>query len=236
MTLRLVFRSVLIFALVIGVGVAIKATPLGGILDEAWIDAHVRGQGIQGEIIFIALGALVTSVGLPRQAVAFFGGYAFGVVYGTLVAVIAAVCGCIMTFFFARLFARDFVRKRFSERFRRFDAFLHENTFTTTLLIRFLPIGSNLLTNLFAGVSGVSPLAFFAGSAIGYIPQMLIFALVGSGFAVDADMRLVVSVVLFAVAGIMGLWLYRRYRDSHHLLNAGVVGPDDVGASEAGDK
>ncbi|MEQ8319108.1 MAG: VTT domain-containing protein [Rhodospirillales bacterium] len=236
MTPRIVIRSILLFALLIGVGAAIKLTPLGSVLDEGWIDTYVRGEGIRGELIFLVAGALFTAVGLPRQAVAFMAGYAFGVVLGTVISVFAAALGCVMTFFVARFLARDLVAHRFPDKLRRMDAFLSENTFTTTLLIRFLPVGSNVLTNMLAGVSRAHPVPFFAGSAIGYIPQMLIFSLVGSGFAVEPGARLVVSVILFAASGVLGVWLYRRYRDSHRLLNAGVVDASDVGASEAAEK
>ena len=153
----------------------------------------------------------------------------FGVAFGTGISVIAALCGCMISFFVARFLARDLVTQKFPEKFKRMDAFLAENAFTTSLLIRILPIGSNLVTSLLAGVSRVSPLPFFAGSGIGYIPQMLIFALVGSGFAVEPNVRLVVSIVLFAVSGFMGLWLYRRYRDGHKLLNAGVISSERRG-------
>ncbi|WNJ99830.1 VTT domain-containing protein [Thalassospiraceae bacterium LMO-JJ14] len=236
MTPRIVFRSILLFALLIGVGAAIKLTPLGSVLDEGWIDTYVRGEGIRGELIFLGAGALFTAAGLPRQAVAFMAGYAFGIAWGTLISVIAAALGCILTFVVARFLARDLVAHKFPDKLMRMDAFLSENTFTTTLLIRFLPVGSNVLTNMLAGVSRAHAVPFVAGSAIGYIPQMLIFALVGSGFAVEPGVRLVISIILFAASGVLGVWLYRRYRDSHRLLNAGVVDAEDVGASEAAEK
>lgn len=236
MTPRIIIRSIALFAILIGAGVLIRSTSLGNLLDEGWIDAYVRGQGLRGELLFLGAGTLFTAVGLPRQAVAFLAGYAFGLPFGTAIGVCATLGGCIVTFLVARFLARDLVTHRFPDKLKRLDAFLSSNTFTTTLLVRFLPVGSNVLTNLLAGVSRVRALPFFAGSAVGYVPQMLIFALVGSGFAVDPGMRLAVSVVLFAASGVLSLWLYRRYRDSHHLRNAGVIGPDDVGASEAGEK
>ena len=236
MTPKLVIRSIALFALLIGIGVLIKTTSLGEMLDKDWIDQAVRGHGLEGEILFLGVGMFFTAVGLPRQAVAFLAGYAFGIALGTAISVLAAAMGCLLTFTVARYFARDLVVHRFPEKLRRFDAFLSENTFTTTILIRFLPLGSNVLTNLLAGVSSVRIVPFVSGSALGYIPQMLIFAIAGSGFAVEPNLRLAISVVLFAVSGGMGLWLYRRYRDSHHLQNAGVVEAEDVGPSEAAAK
>lgn len=105
MTPRIVFRSILLFALVIGVGALIKFTPLGDTLNEAWMDEYVRDTGIRGELLFIGIGAIFTSVGLPRQAVAFMAGYVFGVAFGTGISVIAALCGCMISFFVARFLA-----------------------------------------------------------------------------------------------------------------------------------
>lgn len=236
MTAKLVFRSIALFALLIGIGMLIKTTTLGDMLNKDWIDEAIRGHGLEGELLFLAVGAFFTAVGLPRQAVAFLAGYAFGIFLGTGISVAAAALGCITTFTVSRYLVRDLVIDRFPERLRRFDEFLSENTFTTTILIRFLPLGSNVLTNMLAGVSSVRAIPFVSGSAVGYVPQMLIFAIAGSGFAVEPNQRLAASVVLFAISGALGLWLYRRYRDSHHLKNAGVVNADDVGPSEAAGK
>lgn len=89
-----------------------------------------------------------------------------------------------------------------------------------TLLIRFLPVGSNLLTNLVAGVSAVRWLPFMAGSALGYIPQTLIFVLLGSGIHIDPVFRISLSVALFVVSGGLGVYLYRRYRHGKRLDDA----------------
>jgi uncharacterized membrane protein YdjX (TVP38/TMEM64 family) len=80
------------------------------------------------------------------------------------------------------------------------------------LLIRLLPAGSNLVISLTAGVSSVGPWPFFLGSAIGYLPQTMVFALAGSGIALDPVLRIGLSVMLFIVSGILGVYLYRKYR------------------------
>ena len=61
---------------------------------------------------------------------------------------------------------------------------------------------------------------------------MLIFAIAGSGIADEPNIRLAISILLFASSGALSLWLYRRYRDNHKLRNAGVIDADDVGASD----
>lgn len=102
--------------------------------------------------------------------------------------------------------------QRFPARVRRIDDFLSDNPLAMTLLIRFLPVGSNLATNLAAGVSRVPAVPFIAGSAVGYVPQTLVFALVGSGISLDPGFRIMVSALLFLLSGTLGVYLYRRHR------------------------
>ena len=175
MSAKLILRGGTLLLSLIGVVILVRLTGLDAHLDETWIDTYVRGQGIAGILVFVAAGGLVTGVGLPRQLFAFLGGYAFGIVEGTGLAILATLAGCIASFYYARFLGRDLIAGRFPGKVKQIDAFLAENPFSMTLLIRFLPFGSNLITNLAAGVSTVPGLPYFAASAVGYLPQTLIF-------------------------------------------------------------
>ncbi len=212
MSAKLLFRSSALFVSLVAIGLALKAAGVVDIIDEAWVDSTIRGRGWTGTLIFLGVGWGLTSVGLPRQLVAFLGGYAFGFVLGTGLSLVATVMGCITAFTFARVAGRDFVASRISGRIKRVEDFLSDNPFLMTLLIRFLPLGSNFLTNLAAGVSSVRAFPFFAGSGLGYIPQMVVFALVGSGISLDPGLRISLSAALFLVSGVIGIALYRKYR------------------------
>ena len=217
MTARVLIRGLFFIGSLVAVGYLLQATGLGGSLDKAWIDTDIRGRGIVGEALFVAAAALFTAIGLPRQIVAFLAGYAFGLVTGTALAVAGTVGGCILAFAYARLLGRDLVAARFPARVGRIDAFLRDNPFTMTLLIRFLPAGSNLLTNLAAGVSSVGAAPFIIGSGLGYVPQTLVFALVGSGITIDPVARISLSIALFVFSGMLGVYIYRRYRHGRRL-------------------
>lgn len=212
MNWRAILRGLPILLTLAGIGLLVEYTQLGDMLDQRWIDNEVRGKGLQGELLFLGIGAMATAVGLPRQIVAFMAGYAFGFLQGTLLALVAAVGGCIVAFYYARLFGRSLVATRFSGRVRRLDNFIRDNPFTMTLLIRLLPAGNNLVTSLAGGVSSAAAAPFIAGSAVGYLPQTLVFALVGSGVSVDPGWRIAVGVALFIVSGALGIYLYRRLR------------------------
>jgi uncharacterized membrane protein YdjX (TVP38/TMEM64 family) len=77
------------------------------------------------------------------------------------------------------------------------------------LLVRLLPLGSNWMINIAAGVSSVRKWPFFLGSALGYVPQMLIFSLVGSGTRVDQFWQVAIAMALLVLATVLGMVLYR---------------------------
>lgn len=224
---RLIKVGVLIATLLV-LALAVETFGLRDILEKDWIDRNVRGHGLEGLLVFVGVGGLCVAVGLPRQLLGFFGGYAFGVVEGTLLGVAGATVGCILAFTYARALGRDSVQRRFPNRARKIDTFLSDNPFSMTVLIRFLPVGSNLLTNLLAGVSSVSAVAFIAGSAVGYIPQTLIAALVGSGIDVESGWQIALAAALFAASGLIGVYIARKTR------RARLIAPDITG-DENGD-
>lgn len=205
-------RGIFLILSLIAVGLLLKNAGLEHLFERAWIDANVRGNGWRGYGLFLGAGALMTAVGLPRQVVAFFAGYAFGVMPGLVLGALAALGGCVLAFYYARLFGRGLVRRMFPEKLQRFDDFVRGHPFAMTLIMRLLPVGSNLVTNLIAGVSRIPKPAFFAGSFVGYLPQTLVFALAGSGLTVDSQWQIGLSIVLLIVSGLLGIHLYRRMR------------------------
>jgi uncharacterized membrane protein YdjX (TVP38/TMEM64 family) len=58
----------------------------------------------------------------------------------------------------------------------------------------------------------VPSLAFLAASALGYMPQTVIFALLGKGIRVDGAWQMGLAAALFVVSVVIGLWLLRRHR------------------------
>lgn len=207
MSARFIFRGLLVILLLAGAGFL-----LGDLVDKAWIDQNIRNAGFQGQALFICAGSLLISLGLSRQFIAFLGGYGFGFVQGALLGMVAVIAGCITTFYVARLFVNSTRLTFQNQRLQKASEFLHENTFTMTLLIRLLPAGSNWFVNLAAGATGIRSLPFFAGSALGFIPQMLIFALVGGGTQLGQAWQIGIAMCLLVSAGCLGLYLYRKSR------------------------
>ena len=223
--LRAVGKLLLLAAGLAAAGVLLRG--LGAAPGTEWVDRHVRGQGLVGEAVFLGLGGLATAAGAPRQGVAFLGGYAFGAAAGTGLALLAQLLGCALSFFWARLVGRAWTERRLAGRFgarlRRLRDVLAESPFGATLALRLLPVGNNLALNLLAGLAGIGALPFMAGSALGYLPQTVVFALLGKGVRVDGAWQLGLAALLFAASVGIGFWLLRRDRAAG-VLEEGVDG------------
>ncbi|MFL1460952.1 TVP38/TMEM64 family protein [Roseococcus sp. DSY-14] len=187
---------------------------VGAVPGTSWVDLHVRDAGWRGEATFLLLGMATTGLGLPRQAIAFLGGYAFGALEGTALALAAQLLGCAAGFLWARAVGRAWAERRLARpgaaRLRPLVDTLRARPFAATLALRLFPVGNNLATNLLAGVAGLRPLPFLAASALGYLPQTLVFALLGKGVRVDGAWQVGLSLVLLALSVWLGVRVMRR--------------------------
>jgi uncharacterized membrane protein YdjX (TVP38/TMEM64 family) len=197
-------------------GAGLVLREIGLTPDAGWVERWVRGRGLFGDLVFIAVGAAATAAGLPRQGVAFLGGYAFGALEGTIVALAAQVLGCAAAYSWARLVGRGWAERRlagrFGHRLRPLRDALATSPFGATLALRLLPVGNNLALNLLAGMAAIPLAPFLAASTLGYLPQTIVFALLGKGVRVDGAWQLALAVALFAVSVAIGLVLLQRHR------------------------
>lgn len=183
------------------------------ILEKSWMDTHIRHQGLTGVGLYIALVTLLTAMGVPRQILSFLGGYIFGVVLGTLWATIGTALACTLTFSYARFVGQSALQKRWGARLKPCNDFLCQAPFLLTMVVRIVPLGSNFLTNLAAGVSTIPALPFLSGSCAGFIVQNAIFSLMGSGLRFSTTGHAVLSGVLYVLSLSLGYWVYRRYKN-----------------------
>lgn len=200
-------------------GLVLNSNSLFAALNQNWIDLHIRNDGLRGVFHFLVIGSLVTSVGCPRQLVAFLGGYAFGFLEGSLLSTLSVGISCILAVLFARTLIRPIVNRLYPGKAIVLNRFLSSRPIVKTIVIRLFPLGNNLVTNLVAGTTSVKMPHFLIGSLTGYFPQMAIFALMGSGILVISAWKIALSVILFLISSALSVWLYREYRGLPALEN-----------------
>lgn len=157
--------------------------------------------------IFLFLG-LATSIGLPRQIAAFSAGYLLGMWQGSIFATLAATLGCFITLTTARQFLHQYITNKYPQKLTTISNFFCHQTFIKILIIRLLPLGSNLLTNILAGIARVPTKPYLLGSSIGFLPQMFIFAMAGDGVRLDSTKQIMISAMLFLLAILLSLTLH----------------------------
>lgn len=166
-------------------------------------------QIVNAFVLFLIL-AVGTSCGLPRQIAALVAGINFGAFVGGVLATLAVTLGCCITFNISRYALSQKINKKYPSEITKLSDFINDQTFVKTFIIRILPIGSNFLTNVIAGVTQVSSKAFIGGSFVGFIPQMVIFSLAGSGIRLGAKNEMIASGVLFIIALVLSSYLIRK--------------------------
>jgi uncharacterized membrane protein YdjX (TVP38/TMEM64 family) len=222
-TFRRTLQGLLLIAILIGIAVMIDSGLFSDLLGKEWIDGEIRDNGFNGGMLFVVIAALSASMGLPRQVVAFMAGYGFGFSLGVALAMLAIVSACVLSFGYGRLGSIMFSSVQLPQRMQQLARFIKDHTFTSTIMIRLLPLGGNLLVNLTAGAMRIPGVPFFAGSILGYIPQTLVFVLIGSGVQVDQGQRISLGVILFVISTLLGMKLYRSYQA--RLTAAAAVAP-----------
>ena len=192
---------------------------------KEWMDAHVRTAGLRGAGLYVLAVAALTAVGVPRQLCSTLGGYVFGVLGGTLLATVGTGLACALCFGCARYVGQEVIARRFDMQLHWFNDFICQSPFTLTVMVRIVPLGSNFLTNLIAGVSRIPALPFLTGSVLGFTAQNFIFAFFGSGLAHSSPAGTLCSAALYAVSLYLGYRIYRRYHAHHQTMNGTTTTP-----------
>jgi uncharacterized membrane protein YdjX (TVP38/TMEM64 family) len=194
------------------VAIAFALPLLGASTAQGTLEHLVSEGGFRGPAMFLVLATMLTALGLPRQIPAFVAGYAFGPWYGVAIALVTQIMACSADFIWARAVGQAFIRRRFGTVLGKFDSMLAAQPFIATLTLRLMPVGSNILLNLAAGLSSIRALPFLAASAIGFIPQTVVFALIGRGSAPSHTHVLAIGIAMFVLSALFGLLLLRRSR------------------------
>jgi len=204
-----IYYAIAIAVLLLMVFSLFKSPPSDWQSAEALGD-FVQSQGMLGVALLFIVTMCATAVGLPRQFFAFVAGFSFGLPVGLFIASLGALAGAALTFVFAKRFLRGWVHTKFPEQLAMLNRFVQDDAVLKIIVLRLQPLGTNLISNCCAGVSSIAPAKFFVASAIGYIPQILVFALMGSGVRIGSNAYITVSVILFTVSLLIGWLLYQR--------------------------
>lgn len=180
-------------------------------LSAAW-HLWLTGDPATALLVFVVVGVLFVAVGLPRQTLALVGGYVYGTFTGGVLALLLTLAGSALTYIVARQLGRPRLHKRFPSQIARVEGWTADHVFAKTLALRLFPVGSNLATNIGAGIGHVSPGPYFLASLLGFIPQTAVFALSGTAVGDSSATHMIVAIVMLIVSIVIGAYVFKLWR------------------------
>lgn len=184
--------------------------------------SFLLAAGYKAPLVFVAVAAASIFVGAPRLPFCVLAGMLFGFAQGLVLSQLASLTGAYGPFLLGRYSAQAWVKKRLAK-IKMADDMLANPTIFHVFMLRQIPAWG-VLINLFLGSIGVSHLKFMVGSLLGFLPQGIIFTLVGGGIAersfLQAFSKVFAAVSLLAIAAyVTWRWISRSLnrRGSHKL-------------------
>lgn len=195
----------------------IHLTDLRDILDNTGrLKAFIQSQGVWGPIYFVAGSAGLILVGLPRLLFCVLGGVLFGFVEGLVYSQAATMAGAYGTFIVARWGTREWVERLIHNKSRIYRK-MDNPTLLAVFLSRQLPAGGVFISALL-GFSTVSHRNFLLGSLLGFLPEAIPAALIGSGVGKPSMLlafaQFLTAAAVLLVAGTVILWLSSAYKEN----------------------
>ena len=142
-------------------------------------------------------------VGAPRLVFCTVGGALFGFIEGLALSQVAT-----LPFLFAR-WGRGAPSEQKLKLVARAQEYLKRRSILDVFLIRQLPVWGAVI-NLVLGSSDVPLRTFLVGSFFGYLPQSVVFSLIGSGFGETTTLHAVSR--MFGAVSMLALFLLIAWR------------------------
>ena len=182
----------------------------GPVTEEVLLHRLFQQNALVAWPVFILGASLYTALGGPRQVLAFSCGYLFGGWQGGLIGTLLTGAGAMLTMLAVHQLDFGWMREKHAQKIALIQSVLAEDTWLWVCVIRLIPVGSNLLTNIAAALAHPRPTAVLFGSLLGYLPQTLLFSYAGAGIALHDSSKLWMSLVLLVVSTALGLYLYHH--------------------------
>lgn len=182
----------------------------GETLDAA--ERWVSTLGAVGVPILAVIVALLTAVLFPVTLLAIAAGAIFGPVVGTVIVWSGSVLGAVISFELARAISRDSLQRLVGGRADQMTAFLARRGTLTICFARLVPVVPYWLINYGVALTGLSRRQFFIGTAIGTLPGVGLWVILGDNLTDPSSPAFIISAVLLVGLVVAGAVAVRRTR------------------------
>lgn len=176
---------------------------------------------------FISTYIIVVALSVPGAVfLTLASGFMFGIIAGTVYVVIGATLGATLLFLAVRTVLGTWLAKHLSGWMVKFELGLYEDAFCYVLMLRLIPIFPFWLINFVPALLNVPLRAFVLATALGIIPDSLVYVMVGHGLdamfkqgrAPDLDIMFTpaIFVPMLALAALSLLPVFYKHMKGKH--------------------
>jgi uncharacterized membrane protein YdjX (TVP38/TMEM64 family) len=175
----------ILLLVVAGGFIALRYTPLSAYVEPNRLKAFFDSiaQTWWAPLLYVAVYAGGTPLGMPGSVLTILGGLTFGTVYGSLYVLVGANIGANLAFGLARSLGRDAVARFVKGPVDAIDRQLRDQGFLRILQLRLIPVVPFNLLNFVSGLSGIRHTHYMFGTLIGMIPGIFVYVYSASALA-----------------------------------------------------
>ena len=181
--------------------------------DTAEVRADVKGLGVAGPLLILALALIHSVVFYPAEIVDAAAGFVYGFFGALALMMLGWLLSGLLCFAVGRSLARPLLDRWFgTERFERIEAAIERGGVTLLLAVRLLPVVPFSLVSYAAGAARVPVWRFAWTTLVGYLPITALSVYFGTrleGLSLTDPLVLGSAAALLALL-LIGHWVMRR--------------------------
>jgi uncharacterized membrane protein YdjX (TVP38/TMEM64 family) len=207
------WRAIVLASILVASAVLCAVSLWRGWLRPDSIHSLVRRSGALGILVYVAGEIALELLWMPRMWGLLAAGILFGPVLGGALSVGADLLGGLLCYLIARSAGRAWLAGVLERkpRARRVVELLAERRGVLTLaLLRICPVAHYTLVSYAAGLTGVRPAAFLAGTGVGLIPGAVLYPLLGNALLRPGSPMFLGLLGAVVVILAVTLWASRR--------------------------
>ena len=202
----------LLVAMLIGVGIIVRATPAGTLLSLQGLVDQMRSLRLSmwAPLVFVVLYATATAFALPGSVLTIAGGAVFGFWWGALYNSIGANIGANAAFLLAKALGREGVEALGGKRVQGLNRATEQHGFIGLLVLRLVPLVPFNALNFGSGLTSLRWPDYALATVVGILPGTLVYTFFADALVLgstqagrEASVRLWIAAGLFLALSLI---------------------------------